>query len=296
MSLGMIPKPNTTIFVKYRVGGGKNTNLGVNVIDSVDNIEFNINGPNSDINSQVEQSIRVINVTPAVGGADQPSIEELRNMIAYNFAAQERAVTLNDYKSLIETMPSTYGAPAKVNVMEEDNKVRIKILSYDEKGNLTDTVSTTLKNNILEYLSEYRMINDYIDIQSGEVIDLSLEIDLVIDKNENPTDIIRTTITNTTDFFAIEKRKMGDPLFVGDLMREIGSVAGVVNVVDIRVFNKIGGQYSSAEVVQTYKNETTKEIQQSDMTVYMKTNQIFQIRFPNVDIKVRTKSLGTTTY
>ena len=296
MSLGMIPKPNTTIFVKYRVGGGKNTNLGVNVIDSVDNIEFNVNGPNSDINSQVEQSIRVINVTPAVGGADQPSIEELRNMIAYNFAAQERAVTLNDYKSLIETMPSTYGAPAKVNVMEEDNKVRIKILSYDEKGNLTDTVSTTLKNNILEYLSEYRMINDYIDIQSGEVIDLSLEIDLVIDKNENPTDIIRTTITNTTDFFAIEKRKMGDPLFVGDLMREIGSVAGVVNVVDIRVFNKIGGQYSSAEVVQTYKNETTKEIQQSDMTVYMKTNQIFQIRFPNVDIKVRTKSLGTTTY
>ena len=296
MSLGMIPKPNTTIFIKYRVGGGKNTNLGVNVIDSIDNIEFNINGPNSDINVQVEQSVRVINVTPAVGGADQPTIEELRNMIAYNFAAQERAVTLNDYKSLIETMPSTYGAPAKVNVMEEDNKVRIKVLSYDEKGNLTDTVSTTLKNNILEYLSEYRMINDYIDIQSGEVIDLSLEIDLVIDKNENPTDIIRTTITNTTDFFAIEKRKMGDPLFVGDLMREIGSVAGVVNVVDIRVFNKIGGQYSSAEVVQTYKNETTKEIQQSDMTIYMKTNQIFQIRFPNVDIKVRTKSLGTTTY
>ena len=296
ISLGMIPKPNTTIFIKYRVGGGKNTNLGVNVIDGIDNIEFSINGPNSDINSQVEQSVRVINVTPAVGGADQPTIEELRNMIAYNFAAQERAVTLNDYKSLIETMPSTYGAPAKVNVMEEDNKVRIKILSYDEKGNLTDTVSTTLKNNILEYLSEYRMINDYIDIQSGEVIDLSLEIDLVIDKNENPTDIIRTTITNTTDFFAIEKRKMGDPLFVGDLMREIGSVGGVVNVVDIRVFNKIGGQYSSAEVVQSYKNETTKEIQQSDMTVYMKSNQIYQIRFPNVDIKVRTKSLGTTTY
>jgi hypothetical protein len=296
MSLGMIPKPNTTIFIKYRVGGGKNTNLGVNVIDSVDNIEFNINGPNSDINAQVEESIRVINITPAVGGADQPTIEELRNMIAYNFAAQERAVTLNDYKSLIETMPSTYGAPAKVNVMEEDNKVRIKVLSYDEKGNLTDTVSTTLKNNILEYLSEYRMINDYIDIQSGEVIDLSLEIDLVIDKNESPTDIIKTTITNTIDFFAIEKRKMGDPLFVGDLMREIGSVAGVVNVVDIRVFNKIGGQYSSAEVVQSYKNETTKEIQQSDMTIYMKTNQIYQIRFPNVDIKVRTKSLGTTTY
>ena len=296
MSLGMIPKPNTTLFVKYRIGGGKNSNLGVNVVDSIDNYEFDINGPNTDINNQVEQSLRVINVTPAVGGADQPSIEELRNMIAYNFAAQERAVTLNDYKSLIENMPGTFGAPAKVNVMEEDNKVRIKILSYDDKGNLTDIVSNTLKNNILEYLSEFRMINDYIDILSGEVIDLSLEIDLVINKNESPTDIIKTTINDTIDFFDVSKRKMGDPLFVGDLMRTIGSVPGVVNVVDIRVFNKIGGLYSSSEVAQSYKNSSTKEILQNDMTVFMKSNQIFQIRFPNSDIKVRTKTLSSTTY
>ncbi len=296
MSLGAVPKANSTIFVKYRVGGGKNTNLGTNVITSVDTVEFDVNGPNSNINSQVLQSIRVSNITPAIGGADQPTIEELRNMIAYNFAAQNRAVTLNDYKSLIENMPATFGAAAKVNVMEEDNKVKIKILSYDDRGNLIDNVSNTLKNNIIEYLSEYRMINDYIDIQSGEVIDLSLEIDLIIDKNENPNDVVKDTIESTTKFFAIEKRKMGDPLFVGDLMREIGTVGGVANVIDIRVFNKTGGQYSSAETAQTYKNPTTKEILQSDMTVFMKSNQIFQIRFPNVDIKVRTKSLGTTTY
>jgi hypothetical protein len=296
MSLGTIPKANTTLFIKYRIGGGKDSNLGVSVITNVDNVEFNINGPQSSINTQVEQSLRVTNITPAVGGADQPTIEELRNMIAYNFAAQDRAVTLNDYKSLIETMPSTYGAPAKVNVMEEDNKVRIKLLSYDESGNLTDTVSNTLKNNILSYLSEYRMINDYIDITSGEVVDLGLEIDLVTDKNSTTTDIVKTTIQDVISFFAIEKRKMGDPLFVGDLIKEIGNVSGVINVVDIRVFGKTGGNYSSAEVSQTYKNATTKEILQSDRTIYMKSNQIYQIRFPNVDIKVRTKTSGTTTF
>jgi hypothetical protein len=296
MSLGSVPKANTTIFVKYRIGGGKDSNLGVNVITSVDDVDFEVSGPNENFNSQVQLSLRVTNVTPAVGGSDQPTIEELRNMIAYNFSTQNRAVTLNDYKSLIETMPSTFGAPAKVNVMEEDNKVKIKLLSYDDKGNLTDTVSNTLKNNILSYLSEYRMINDYIDITSGQVIDLGLEIDLIVDKNEKTSDILKSTIENTISFFAIEKRKMGDPLFVGDLMREIGEVAGVVNIVDIRVYNKIGGDYSSSEVSQSYKDNATKEIQQTDMTVFMKSNQIFQIRFPNVDIKVRTKSLGTTTY
>lgn len=295
-SLGAIPKTNTTLFVKYRVGGGKDSNLGVNVISSVDDIEFIVSGPNSTTNTQVVNSLRVTNITPAVGGADQPTIEEIRNMVSYNFSAQNRAVTLNDYKTLIETMPSTYGAPAKVNVMEEDNKIRVKLLSYDDSGNLTDNVSTTLKNNILSYLSEYRMINDYIDVVTGEVIDLGLEIDLTVNKNDNQTDIIKSVIEDVVDFFAIEKRKMGDPLFVGALNKIIGTVSGVENVVDIRVFNKTGSGYSSAEVSQTYVDNTTKQIRQSDNVVFMKSNQIFQIRYPNKDIKIRVKTLGSATF
>ena len=296
LSLGALPKADNTLFVKYRIGGGKESNLGVNVITSIENVEFSVIGPNTTFNDNVTQSLTVTNITPAVGGSDQPVTEELRNMIAYNFAAQNRAVTLNDYKSMIEGMPSAFGAPAKVNVMEEDNKVRIKLLSYDENGNLTDIVSNTLKNNILSYLSEYRMINDYLDIVSGQVIDLGLEIDILLDKNQNQTEVLRQIITNTTTYFSIDNRKMGDPLFVGELTKAIHDVPGVVNVIDVRVFNKIGGEYSSSEVSQAYKDSVTKEIAQSDMTIFMKSNQIFQIRFPNKDIKIRVKTLGTTTY
>ncbi len=296
LSLGSIPKQETTLFIKYRIGGGKESNIGVGVINNVENSDFIITGPNSDTNSQVSQSLSVTNVTPAVGGADQPTVEELRAMVAYNFAAQNRAVTLNDYKSMIETMPSTYGAPAKVNVMEEDNKVRVKLLSYDESGNLTSVVSNTLKQNILNYLSQFRMINDYIDIVSGEVIDMGLEIDLLLDKNQNQGEVIRDVISSTTEYFSIDKRKMGDPLFVGELMKDVNNVKGVVNVIDVRVFNKIGGEYSSSQVSQSYKDPATKEILQNDMTIFMKANQIFQIRFPQKDIKIRVKTLGTTTY
>ena len=295
LSLGATPKINTTLFVKYRVGGGKDSNLGVNVITNVDDVEFIVLGPVPANNTGVIQSLRVNNITPAVGGADQPTIEEIRNMVSYNFAAQNRAVTLNDYKTLIETMPSTYGAPAKVNVMEEDNKIRIKLLSYDDQGNLTDTVSNTLKSNILEYLTEYKMINDYLDIVSGEVIDLGLEIDLNIDKNTNQTDIIQSVIEDTIDYFSIEKRKMGDPLFIGALNKIIGSVSGVVNVIETRVYSKIGGEYSSAEPSQT-TDQNTRLITQSENMVFMKSNQIFQIRFPNKDIKVRVKTLGSATF
>jgi hypothetical protein len=180
--------------------------------------------------------------------------------------------------------------------MEENNKIRIKLLSYDEKGNLTDTVSNTLKNNILSYLSEYRMINDYLDIVSGEVIDLALEVDLVVDKNESQSDIIKSAIESIIEFFRIEKRKMGDPLMVGQLSNSIGNVPGVENVVKIRVFNKIGNEYSSAQVSQSYEDTATKEIRQTNSVVFMKNNQIFQIRFPNKDIKIRVQTLGSTTY
>lgn len=295
-SLGAVPKSNSTIFVKYRIGGGKDTNLGVNVINSVDDADFNVNGPVPTINTQVIQSLRVTNVTPAIGGADQPTIDEIRNLIAYNFSAQNRAVTLNDYKSIIENMSSTYGAPAKVSVMEEDNKVRVKLLSFDELGNLSGLVSNTLKENIMEYLAEYRMINDYVEIETGEVIDLGIEIDVICDRNENESEIIKSVIQSTTDYFSIDKRKMGDPLFIGDLMTEIGLLPGVVNVVEIRVFNKNGGEYSTSEVVQEYIDEDRKLIKQSDMTIFMKSNQIFQIRFPNKDIRVRVKPLRSTTF
>jgi hypothetical protein len=296
LSLGSVPKSNNTIFIKYRIGGGKDSNLGVNVITSVNNVEFNVNGPLSNVNNQVVQSLNVTNVTPAVGGADQPTVEEIRNLVGYNFAAQNRAVTLNDYKSLIETMPSTYGAPAKVNVMEEDNKIKIKLLSYDDSGNLTDTVSNTLKNNILRYLANYRMINDYLDIVSGEVVDLGLEIDLVIDKNITQSEVLKEVITSATEFMNIEGRKMGDPLFLGELQKNVSDITGIVNVVNLKVYGKTGGEYSTSEVSQDYVDDTTKEIQQSDSTIYMKSNQIFQIRFPNKDIKVRVKTLGSTTF
>ena len=295
-SLGAIPKLGTTLFVKYRIGGGKDSNVGVSVINGIDVFELVTNGPVETINEQIRKTLRVNNITPAIGGSDIPSIEEIRNMVAYNFSAQGRAVTLNDYKSLVENMPSIYGAPAKVNVMEEDNKVKIKLLSYDDKGNLNDVVSNTLKNNILNYVSNYRMINDYVEIQSGEVIDLGLQIDLVVNKTENQTEILKSVVKDITSFFAIDKRKMGDPLLVGDLQRVIGQVSGVINVVDIRVYNLVGGNYSLTEVSQSYKDGITKEIRQSDNTIFMKSNQIFQIRFPSNDIKVRTKSLRNTTY
>ena len=142
--LGSTLKPNTTLFIQYRVGGGLSTNLGVKVINQIGTVSFFVNGPSEATNTSVVNSLRCENVTAAIGGAGLPTLEEIRNFVSFNFAAQDRAVTVNDYEALIRKMPSTFGAPAKVAIIEEDNKVKIKILSYDTSGALSQVVSNTL--------------------------------------------------------------------------------------------------------------------------------------------------------
>jgi len=290
LSLGITAKANSTIFIQYRVGGGKSTNIGPNTMTSFGTINFVINGPNNNINLSVENSLTVNNVTAAVGGADQPSIEEIRNYIGFNFSAQKRAVTISDYKVLIETMPSVFGAPAKCGVVEIENKVKINLLSYSPDGSLTSNISTTLMNNIATYLSDYRMLNDYLVIEPAEIIDLAVEIDLLIDPSFNSGEIISNVINTTDDFLLPKNREMGTDIFVGELIKEISSQDGVRNLINLRLYNRVAGEYSSNEVSQRYVNDNTREIELIDGIVFAQPTQSFQIKYPTKDIIVRVKS------
>lgn len=292
LSLGKSVKPNTTLYIKYRVGGGITSNVGVNALNSLGEFEFAVTGPSSTVNTKVISSLRANNVAAAIGGADKPSLEEIRNMVAFNFAAQERAVTLNDYRILIKTMPAKYGAPSKVNVFEEDNKIRINLLSYDSDGSLTSKVSNVLRQNISEYLAEYRMINDYIETEAAEIIDLGFEIDVILDKNVNQTEIITKILSEVSSYLEVDGRDLGDHLYVGELKQIVNSQSGVINLVDLRVIDKVGEGYSDTKCSQPYVDEETKQIKLGDETVYMRSNQIYQVRFPSKDIVIRVKTIS----
>ena len=164
LSLGYIPTPNTTLFIQYRVGGGLESNVGVNVINTVGNVLFDVNGASSEIANAVRNSIQCTNVTAAIGGANPPSVEEVRNLVTFNFSSQNRAVTIPDYKARIALMPGEFGTPFRCGVFEEQNKIKIYTVGLDSKGRLSNQSTTTLQNNIATYLSDYRMINDYIEI------------------------------------------------------------------------------------------------------------------------------------
>jgi len=287
LTLGSALKPNTTMFIQYRVGGGSNTNLGINVISQIGTVNFAVNGPSDNVNRSVINSLRCNNVTAAIGGANNPSTEEVRQMVSFNFSAQNRAVTINDYESIIRTMPSQFGAPAKVTITEENNKIKIKLLSYDSDGKLTEITSNTLKQNIANYLSNYRMINDYISVESANVIDLSTNVDVVLDASQNQGTIVTQIIDIITQYFSPANRQMGENIYISEIRKRIQNLDGVISISDVQFFNKVGGQYSSSQTSQRYIDPSTRQIELIADTIFAEPTQMYQIRFPNKDINVR---------
>ena len=150
-------------------------------------------------------------------------------------------------------------------------------------------------NNISEYLSDYRMLNDYISIEPAEVIDLSLEIDLLIDPSFNSGVIITNIINTANDFFAPKNREMGTDIFVGELVKNLAAQDGIKNLIDLRIYNKVGGQYSSNEVSQRYLDAESRQIELIDGVIFAQPTQSFQVKFPTKDVVVRVKSTNQTT-
>lgn len=291
LSLGLTLTANKTMFISYRVGGGASTNIGPNVLNTINSIEMFVNGANSSTNQSVRNSLTVNNPLPALGGKDEPSIEELRNLVRYNFASQERCVTIEDYKVRIALMPGEFGVPFRNNIMEIQNKIRVYILTLDSNGKLSSTTNTTLKENIATYLSNYRMLNDYVEVSNGKVFNLGFEVDLFVDKQFSQSEIIGQVINTITEYFDINKWGMGDNIYIAQLIEEINNVAGVLNIVDLRVYNKVGqGKYSSNEVSQPYVSDETRQIDLlGEYTLFGDPVGMFEIKYPNQDIKIRVK-------
>ena len=295
-SLGWAPIPNTTMYIKYRVGGGSATNVGVGTINTVGQVVINLNGPDPSTNAIVQSSLTVTNIVPAIGGNDAPSIEELRKYIGYNFAAQNRAVTLNDYKSILVGMPAKFGVPTKVGVTQQQNKINVSLLTTDVDGNLSELVSSVILNNVSSYLSRYRMINDYVIVKPAQVIDLAFEISVTVNSGSqiSATSAIASIVQSEFDS---TNQDLGKSYLIGNLIREITQVNGVLNVNYIKAFNRVGGQYSSSVLDSSQiLNPTTNEIDLTSGAIKVGPEQVLQVMLPQTDITVIPVTISTTGF
>jgi hypothetical protein len=291
-SLGEKIPANSTIFIKYRVGGGLDTNLGPNTINIINNRNITVNGSSVSVNQAVLNSITCNNPIPALGGKDALTIDELRNMISYNYSSQNRAVTLEDYYAILFRMPGKYGVPFKFATSLRNNKIIYNIVGIDSEGRLNNTSTDLLKQNISEFLTAYRMVNDYIEVEDGQIYNLEYRINVLVEKTStNDFDIIARIIKEVLSFHSPYKAKIGENVYIGRLIEAINNVPSVININSIKAFNKVAGLYSSNQMSTSFSDDTTKEIDLSDGTIYNSYDGIFEIKYNN-DVKITVSKLG----
>ena len=293
---GQVPA-NTTLTVKYLVGGGLSSNVSSNTITQPGTLDMR-NKPNLSLPmlNFVKQSVASSNQEAAKGGGAGDSIEEIRMNTMANFAAQNRTVTKDDYLIRTLSLPPQFGRVAKAYITQDDqmsplttepNRIpnplalNLYTLGYDKDRFLTP-LNTATKTNLATYLEQYRMLTDAINIKDAFVINFGLSFEITSFKNYNNEEVLLNCITELQNYFDIDKWQVNQPIVISEVENLIGGVNGVQAIEKITFENKSGTRSGYSQ----YKYDFTMATRNG--VVYPSLDpSIFELKYPNIDIKGR---------
>ena len=294
---GLVPSGDLT--VKYLVGGGITSNVPANDLTTIDTTGVTFPGGGGALNSTVLQSIVSSNSDPSSGGRNGDTADEIRQNALYSFSTQLRAVTKDDYIVRAMSMPAEYGTVSKAYISQDLNQnpqqtvatsptnnplaLDLYILSYNSSKQLT-TGSAVLKQNLVTYLNQYRMVTDAINIKDAYYINIGLNFDITVVSGYSNKDVITNCINVLKDYFNVDKWQINQPITLSDIQSRLLQVRGVQSVVKLEVVNKQGtlGNNTYSQYGYDIAGATKKE------NIFPSLDPaVFEVRFPDVDIQGR---------
>jgi len=303
-SLGVIPATNSWLHIRYRAGGGSQSNVAMNSITKVTYTPpiTTLGSPIASELNTVISSLVVNNPIPSIGGAEFESVKDIKHNASAHFSTQDRCVTLEDYESKLMSMPAKYGsvyrAYAIANSDTDLGGVKLYLLGLNESRNLQNTDNDLLYQNVASYLEKYRMINDFIVITSGQIINLGISFTVRVEKYVNKQHLISQCILDIKNYMDISNWYMNDIIYISNISDMLKDIPGVLNVVDIKFTNKFGGDYSNfilpsinKELSDYSTNMTISnnvEIVPTNNQIHSSPTSMFEIKYPTLDIKGRT--------
>ena len=288
---GIAPS-NTVLTVRYLVGGGVTSNMPANTLTSISstNTKFNQTNLNPTTANYKFSSLASNNPTAASGGKGGDTTEEIRQNTLMLIASQNRSVTADDYLIRALSMPSDFGTLSKVFIEQPkltDNQVstietlNMHILSQNSSGQL-DYPSTTLKENLRTYLSQYRMIGDNIEIRDAYIINIGVNFEIITTPNSNNNEVLLGCINEIRNHFSLDRWQINQPIMIRDLYILLDKVKGVQTVKSVKIENKAGTSSGYSQHAYDIDGATQNQV------IYPSLDpSIFELRYPDTDIKGR---------
>ena len=294
---GLSPN-NTTLTVKYSVGGGVQDNVAANTITTKGTVEFeDVTEPvDGTLLTQAQNSVEFNNPEPATGGKKANNIDNIRQDAMANFAAQNRSITKEDYIVRCYAMPAKFGSISKAYILQDNqidtsdpnNRIpnplalNLYVLSYDANKNFTNP-NDAIKENLRTYLAQFRMMTDAVNIKKAFVVNIGIEFEIIPRPNYNANEVVLRCIDYLKNRFDNDKMQINQPIMLSNLYSEMDSVEGVQSVTEIEIINKY-------DTVEGYSGHVYDiEAATKNRILYPSLDPcIFEIKYPNKDIKGRT--------
>lgn len=284
---------NTSLTVRYLVGGGLQSNVPngtiTNITNKSTNFQFQQTGLDQVTAQYVYDSIFADNFIGASGGGAGDSDDDIRLKSLGTFITQQRTVTQDDYLIRALSLPSEYGNIAKVYIESEKlsnllpgeipSILNLFVLSYNIDKKL-ETPSNALKQNLSTYLSQYRMINDSIKIKDAFIINIGVDFEITVLPQYNNNLVLTSCIAALKDYFNIDKWQINEPILLKDLYILLDKIEGVQTVKTVNITNKSDLDYS----IFSYD---IKGATQNNIIYPSLDPMIFEVKYPDSDIKGR---------
>ena len=286
---GLAPA-NTTLTFRYIAGGGVETNVPSGDITSVYEVEvdsslINPSSLNQMLLQSVKKSVAFNNQLPASGGGSGDSVEDIRLKGMATFPTQLRCVNGLDYEVRCLSMPSNFGTIAKVKHVSGDGNnplgLSLYVLSYNSDKKLT-TASTTLKENLKTYISQYKMDGHGVSIKDALFVNIGINFDIICLPSYNSREILAECLRRVSDYFSIDKLTINQPLVLADIYSELLKVKGIQNVSRVEVVNKQGESNGYSKYGYDIYGATLNNIIYPPMDP-----TCWEVRYPLTDIKGR---------
>ena len=182
-------------------------------------------------------------------------------------------------------MPGKFGSLKRVSAQKDQDSLKrninMYVISEDTSGKLIES-NSTIKNNLKTWLNQHRMINDTIDILDTYIINIGIEFIIKTVAGVDKSSVLATAIN-------ILKQKfqsgffIGEPLYISDIYSELKKSQDILDVIKVKIVNKSGGQHSYVAL------DINKNLSPEGSYLICPKNAIFEIKFPEVDIKGKVR-------
>lgn len=285
--LGIAPS-NTNLRVVYRINTSENVNAAPDSITRVVNpiIQYNdVTSLDPAIVRATNDSLEITNEETIAGDVTIPTVDELKKRIFGTFGAQNRAVTVEDYKSMVYQMPPKFGAIKRVSVVQDPDSFKrnlnMYILAEDTDGTFT-LANSSLKENLRTWILRSKAVNDTIDIIDAKIVNIGIDFTVVGQIERNKFEIRDAAIRALQIEFR-KKLDIGESFFITRIYDALRFVDGVVDVVRVKVFQKSGGNYSDTRF--TIDNHISPD----GRFINVPDNVVVEVKLPEIDIRGSVK-------